>query len=328
MRLTKDITPIFIFSLPRSGSTMAQRVIAAHPSIATTSETWILLPYLYTLNPNGIYAEYGHKASVSAIQDFCRELPNGTDDYLEEMRAFVTRLYRKAAKSDVPYFLEKTPRNNLVIDHILQLFPDAKFIFLWRNPLAVAASIIETFGRGKWQLYDYKVDLFDGLANMVDAYQKYPDKIHAVRFEDLVANPEEAWKALFDYLQLPFQSEMLSSFSEVKLKGRMGDPTGTKRYQTLSTEPLEKWKQTLANPLRKAWCRRYLNWIGADRLAAMGYDQNCLHKELDGIPSRMRNIGSDLLRISYGGVNCLFELRIIKRKLGNLPNWNRIHSHT
>jgi hypothetical protein len=40
-------TPLFLLSLPRSGSTLAQRILAAHGGIATTSEPWILLPYLY-----------------------------------------------------------------------------------------------------------------------------------------------------------------------------------------------------------------------------------------------------------------------------------------
>jgi hypothetical protein len=40
-------TPIFLLLLPCSGSTLAQRILAAHEGIATTSEPWILLPYLY-----------------------------------------------------------------------------------------------------------------------------------------------------------------------------------------------------------------------------------------------------------------------------------------
>ena len=43
------IKPIFIFSITRSGSTLLQRVIAAHEGVATVSEPWVLLPYLYTL---------------------------------------------------------------------------------------------------------------------------------------------------------------------------------------------------------------------------------------------------------------------------------------
>ena len=73
-------TPLFLFSLPRSGSTLAQRILAAHGGIATTSEPWILLPYLYTLRDNGIYAEYNHRSLISAIEDFYEMLPGGRED--------------------------------------------------------------------------------------------------------------------------------------------------------------------------------------------------------------------------------------------------------
>ena len=53
-----EIRPIFIFSLPRAGSTLVQRVLAAHDDIATTSEPWILLPFLFSTKEQGVYAEY------------------------------------------------------------------------------------------------------------------------------------------------------------------------------------------------------------------------------------------------------------------------------
>ena len=40
------IRPLFLLSLPRSGSTLVQRVLARSPQIATASETWLLMPFL------------------------------------------------------------------------------------------------------------------------------------------------------------------------------------------------------------------------------------------------------------------------------------------
>jgi hypothetical protein len=64
---------IFVFSLPRTGSTLLQRIIATQPDVATASEPWILIPYLYTLRENGVYAEYGHRMMVRAVEDFCED---------------------------------------------------------------------------------------------------------------------------------------------------------------------------------------------------------------------------------------------------------------
>jgi hypothetical protein len=321
-------TPIFLFSLPRSGSTLVQRILASHDGISTVSEPWILLPYLYSLREKGIYAEYMHRVMSWAIQDFCRELPNGADDYLEEIRALALRLYKKASKKESKYFLDKTPRYHLIAEDIIRLFPDAKCIFLWRNPLSVAASLIDHWPKKKWNLFYYKVDLYRGLSNLVGARRKNQDRTFAVKYEDLILNPETEWAKVFSYLELPFNPEILSEFTQVNLKGRMGDPTGTQKYESISREPLDRWKATFSNPLRKAWGRRYLRWIGADRLKTAGYDGDALLAELNDIPTGFRDFGSDLARMAFEIPFSTLEPMIMKNKLELLPEWHRIFWHS
>jgi hypothetical protein len=102
-------TPISLFSLPRSGSTLTQRLLATHEEIATGSEPWILLPYLYTLRDRGVYANYEHNLAVEAIKYFCRLMPEGQEGYLSELRKFVLQLYAKASDGSTSHFLDKTP---------------------------------------------------------------------------------------------------------------------------------------------------------------------------------------------------------------------------
>jgi hypothetical protein len=47
-------------------------------------------------------------------------------------------LYTRAA-GEARYFLDKTPRYHYVVDDLFRVFPEAKTIFLWRNPLAIVA---------------------------------------------------------------------------------------------------------------------------------------------------------------------------------------------
>lgn len=320
--------PLFLFSLPRAGSTLAQRVLAAHEQIATISEPWILLPYLYSQKDRGIYAEYDHHTFILALEDFCRELPNGKEDYLTEIRELALRLYTKAAGKEAKYFLDKTPRYHLIVEDVIRLFPEGKFIFLWRNPLATAASIMEYWAQGRWNLSIHKLDLFDGLANLIAAYERHKSIAHAVRYEDLITNPEPEWRKIFTYLGLPYNPELFSRFAEVQLKGRMGDHSGTKRHQTLSQEPLNKWTRTMANPIRKAWCRRYLRWIGAERLNVMGYSLSELRTELDAAPTRLQRVGSDLCRAPLGMVFRALEPLIMLRMPNIFLHWYRSQGKT
>jgi sulfotransferase family protein len=290
--------PIFVLSLPRSGSTLLQRVLAAHEEISTTPEPWLLLPQFYAMRETGIFAEYGQIPCARAIREFAAGLPNGEHDYRDELRRFVLGLYRKASGGKGSYFLDKTPRYHFVTDELVDLFPDAKYIFLWRNPLAIASSIVQTWGGGRWKIERWRGDLFDGLTHVIDAYER-SSTAFAVRYEDLVTEPLTAWSRVFEYLQLPFDESLLTSFRSVPLQGRMGDRTGSKRYETISAAPVDKWPATVCNPMRKRWFRAYLEWIGERRLATMGYSLSSLTEELDAIPFGGRMLGSDLVRGAY-----------------------------
>jgi hypothetical protein len=272
-----------------------QRVIAAHNDVATVSEPWILLPFLYTLRSEGVSAEYRHELMVAAVEDFCKELPNEADDYRAELRDFVLRLYQKAAGDNARYFLDKSPPYCLVAAEIMDLFPEGKFVFLWRNPLSIISSIIRTWE--PWHPTMFRGDLFIGLPRLIAAYRTRTAHAYSVRFEDLLADDERPWRALMDHLGIEFEPDALSRFSQVELNGRMGDPTGGKRYSALSFEPQEKWKDTLGNPLRKEWCRRYLRFLGNERLAVMGYDLERIIRDLNSQPTSSHCLIPDIGRL-------------------------------
>jgi Sulfotransferase family len=312
------IQPIFIFSVSRSGSTLLQRIVAAHPGVATVSEPWLLLPYAYAMRSRGIDAEYPHAKMVSAIEDFCEELPRKRQDYRDELRRCALSLYEKAAgDSNARYFLDKSPPYCLVASEIIELFPDAKFVFLWRNPLSIVASVIETWE--PWRPTLFPGDLFSGLPRLVAARTEAAERAHALRFEEIVGGEERPMRELMNYLEIDFDPATLSSFTEVQLHGRTGDPTGTKRYSSLSSEPEQKWKRTLANPLRKAWCRRYLSVLGDERLALMGYDRQQLVGELNDQASSTRELLPDIGRLIVDVAKEPIRVRTRNRNLDS-PN--------
>lgn len=301
--------PVFLLSLPRSGSTYLQRLLARHPAIATRSEPWLLLPLIYATRRHGAFAEYGHATAVRAIEDFSADLPNGLATLRRALADAARNLYGAAAgRPEARYFLDKTPRYHLLVEDLFELFPNGRFVFLWRNPLAVAASMIETFGDGRWNLHGYVIDLEIGLARLVAGYEGHPDRALAVRFEDLKDRPEEACGRIFDYLDLD-PAELAGSGREVHLVGRYGDRAGTP-----GVDPALKWRAVMTNPFRKAWCRRYLQRIGQARLRTMGYDQHELLTAIDQIPTSIRQLPSDLVRYVYGVAHAGLELRLMKAK--------------
>jgi Sulfotransferase family len=291
------VRPIFILSLPRTGSTLLQRILGSHEAIATASEPWFLLPSLYSLREQGVNAEYEHGVTARGVKGFAEEyLPGGVDDYRAAIHDFALDIYARASDGK-PYFLDKTPRYHHIAGELISLFQEARFIFLWRNPLAIAASWMDTWSGGRWNLDDLSADLFRGLPNLVEAYSSHEDRVASTRYEDLVARPPEEIERLLHYLELPFDATVLERFRELEMRNpAFWDPTGTRRYREITGASLAKWRTIMANPIRKAWCRRYLRWLGPERLAVMGYRLDELLAEVDAIPLGVHRLPSDLTR--------------------------------
>jgi len=264
--------PLFIFSLPRSGSTLVQRILAASGQIATGAEPWILLPFLYTMKSNGIASEYWHSRTREAAADFYGGFPNGARDYTDELRHFILSLYEKYTTSESRYFLDKTPRYHLICREITELFPEARFIMLWRNPLAVVSSILHSWCDGKWKINTYNIDIYNGLENLLTAYAENRSRFYTMQYERLVMNPSSESRRLFEYLELGYSDQVLQHFQSIRFQGRMGDKLGAKKYNNVNDSSLNQWRYAFANPFRRYWAENYLKWIGTERVELMGYD--------------------------------------------------------
>jgi len=295
------ITPLFLFSLPRAGSTLLQRMISAHPSVATSSEPWILLPAFNFFEHSGqTFSTYGHAMAIQAVHDFSRQMDGGIDDLKVEIKTMILRLYRRAATHEEPYFLDKTPRYHVISKDIVDMFPESKPIVLVRHPLAIVASMLETWADKKWYLYGYKFDLYNGVDGLSATCQSHPDKVLLVRYEDLLVKPKETMAKVFKHLGIESNEDVWSAFSEVEIVGHMKDPTGINNYKSLSSEPLEKWKSVFSNRYRVAWAHRYLNWLGEERLAMFGYNIDDIRSDLDALPKSWNGVVVDFLRSIYG----------------------------
>jgi hypothetical protein len=272
-------------------------------------------------------AVYGYDKQASAIRDLCNTLPGKDDYYFEQIGVLAKSVYLKACDGESRYFVDKTPRYHLIVEEIIKTFPDAKFIFLWRNPLSIIASLITTWGCGKWNLFQFYIDLYKGLDNLVGAYRKHRNNVLGIRYEDIISDPDKACSEIFSYLGLEYRPQQLSTISQIRFSGGMGDPTGRKEYTTISDQPSEKWKAVLNNPIRKHWCKRYLYALGAENLETMGYEQKSLLQELGRTPVGLRYIFSDIVRILYGVVHRVLDVPVFRRKLHEYRYERRVYPH-
>ena len=293
---------IFIFSLPRSGSTWLQRVITMHPDIATTSELWLLLPLLSATKKQFGIEPYEHDLCLLGIEDALTN-SSSTDDwkecYFSGVEAMANKIYSDLA-GEHAFFLDKTPRYSLICEEIIQTFPDAKFIFLWRHPFSIVSSIQKTWGKKLWIMPKFYVDLFEGLFNLTNVYKKYNENIYSLQYEELVRNPEETLEKLFSYLGLEYSNSFVGSAQHSYIKGIMGDPN---QHRSDGGKAAPDWHKAgidfCTSRFRKNWLIKYLDCIGAERLFTMGYD-------LSNSISSINNIEPKIF-----GINDWYEDKVI-----------------
>jgi len=280
---------------------MLQRILSSHKEIKSTSESWLLLPFIYSIRDNGVLAEYSHAGSCKAINDFISSMQGGKKAYKASMREFVLSLYAKQCRNNERYFLDKTPRYYYIIEDIAELFPDAKFVFLFRNPVQIFASVLNTWGQGCFRkiIGSYN-DLYYGPELLTQGYQLLRDKSYRIQYEDLLNLPEEQLRDLTDYLEINYEDNMTKNFKNICFEGRMGDSTGVDTYQSLDMNPLGKWKSVFNTVTRKRFLKNYINGFDNTVLELQGYLKQEVLKNIDELRAILGNPPLEMLDIRLG----------------------------
>lgn len=292
-----NLEPIFIISLPRAGSTLLNRLLASHSMVASHAEPWLMLPLVYLSDRDAVRACYSHSATSRAINDIRRTLSDAGGDWQRHIGFFARGIYQElavaAGKAQARYFIDKTPRYHLIVEHLAEIFPAAKFIVLARNPLACLASGIETWGKGRLVLHGQMIDLWEGPKNLAFAVKRLGTRAHLIRYEDLVREPEATQRELLRFLEVPY--EPLHTNLEKKLMfGTMGDPTGVAKYGSyISQVSLEKYVQVLGTWYRRRFSLRYLERLDPDHVETMGYRYADIVMQAKALPSSIRGVIGD-----------------------------------
>ena len=142
--------PVFVVSAPRSGSTLLFELLTKAPDVwsvgGESHGIFQIFPHLEAENP----AFDSGRLTEAHADDETSRLFRAAFLYLLQDRK--ERRYINLTLPDRPRnvcFLEKTPRNSLNIPFLLKVFPNARFIFLYRDAKQNIGSIIDAWAIGK-----------------------------------------------------------------------------------------------------------------------------------------------------------------------------------
>jgi hypothetical protein len=276
---------IFIFSQPRAGSTLLQRILGAHPDIHTTAEPWIMLHPLYALKKEGIYSEYGSDTALQGLYDFLNQTEEKEELYYNALRKMVSTLYDGILSStNKTIFLDKTPRYYNIIPELYRLLPEAKFVFLFRNPLAVLSSTLASWYNNNHELLLKSInkhDIFKAPAKLLEGITLLKEKGIIIHYEKLVLEPHTEIQKLCDKLDIKYYDDMINYGKKGAPKGRFGDAIEIHRHSKPVDNSIEKWILNLTtNERLKKFTLDYLSFLGPLTVSEMGYSYEEIQENL------------------------------------------------
>jgi len=191
-------TPIFIVGLPRTGTTLTERILSSHSQVESLGET-LFLP-MVVRQVSGVPGGEGMTPAMitAAAQQDIRRIADG---YLNAVRH---RL------GDRPFFIEKFPENILHLGFVAKAFPDARLVHLRRHPMDAC------FAMYKQSFFRYAYTL-DNVGRFFTAYDRLArhwrallgERLVEVQYETLVGDQDVQTRWLLERLGLPFEQACL-----------------------------------------------------------------------------------------------------------------------
>lgn len=194
--------PIFVIGMPRTGTTLVERIIGSHSQVKSAGE----LPNFSQVMTKMVYEQAaGREASQEEMIAASLELDMRQlgESYIESTRGVT---------GDTAYFIDKLPFNYLNVGLIRLALPNARIVHVARDAMDTCYAVFKTLFQ---RAYPFSYDL-DDLGTYFVAYQRlmdhwytlFPDSMHTILYEDLVENTQSECRRLLDYCGLKWQNRV------------------------------------------------------------------------------------------------------------------------
>jgi tetratricopeptide (TPR) repeat protein len=240
--------PVFILGMPRSGTTLVERILASHSAVFSLGE------------PDNFSQQMIRQIKGSGIKPRSRlDLIGKTRelDFASLGKAYVNSV--QSSRDESPHFIDKLPFNYLYAGLIHLAMPEARIINVQRHPMANCYAIYKQLFK---DAYPFSYDLTE-LAQYYVAYHQLmahwntvlPGVIHTVVYEDVVANTEVEARKLVQFCGLGWEPQCLQFYDN---KQASTTASAAQVRQPVYTRSVDQWRdyrqylQPLESILREA----------------------------------------------------------------------------
>lgn len=227
-----DIRPVFVVGHPRSGTTLVQLLLTAHPSFSSGPETHF---FVHVFDPfpgwqDGMlsaeqieiaFKRLAGKPGIDLDEGFRGRIRAQAADGGIAPARFLHELMRhfaeQSGKASAPRWIEKTPRHVNHVPLILEMFPQGRVINMVRDPRDVASSPVrflesrsETFRR---QVCLERAESWNVMVGLSRGFEA-DERILNIRYEDIIADPEASLMHMMQFLGETYRAESLERFAD------------------------------------------------------------------------------------------------------------------
>jgi tetratricopeptide (TPR) repeat protein len=228
--------PIFIIGMPRTGTTLVDRIISSHPDVESAGELQAM--------PLAVKMAAGTRTQT--VLDPETIAAAATRDMGDIGRAYLARAdhLRRKAK---PRFTDKFPGNFQYAGFIARALPSARIVCLRRQPMDTVLSNFRNLFAVSSRYYDYSYDLLDIAAYyvrfdrlMTQWRAAFPERLIEVRYEDLVADQEGETRRLLGHCGLEWSDKCLSFHTN---SAPVSTPSAAQVRRPIYADSVARWKR-------------------------------------------------------------------------------------
>jgi hypothetical protein len=234
--------PIFIVGMPRSGTTLLESAICAHPDVDGAGEVPALPFYVDQ------FLDWSAQTGLGLEEVPAAEFESWRSGFLDQCRRF--------GWSGAPFLTDKQPTNYFSVGLIAALFPEARVIHIRRNPVETGFSIFRRHFSDQWP---YATDLED-IAHQYREHARlllhwtsaFGDRVTFIQYEDLVAAFEPELRRLLSFCGIGWHENCLNYHAQDRSvmtfsAGQVRE--GPSMARLSSTGPYREQLKPLANAL-------------------------------------------------------------------------------
>lgn len=230
------VDPVFLVGFPRSGTTLLEQLLDAHPALASFDEQPFLQHLVTRINEGPI----GYPQALSSLDPgACQPL---RQRYFADVRRVLPQLAARRA-------VDKNPLNLVRLPLVATLFPKAHVLLALRHPCDVVLSCYMQNFRSP--AFSITFETLAGTARMyarvMAHFHTYSERLglplHVLRYEDLVADVSATGQSLFAFLGLQWSDDLVTFTERAAARGAISTPSYSQVVQPVNQRAVGRWQR-------------------------------------------------------------------------------------